>query len=242
MLGNFFQKATQLSKALGVIVALIGFPAALAAAYRFSNEIYDTVTPPDIAVSFENLTLRCFYRFTTQAELERYRSGDPEIFVDNCNSARLATSFRVALRNHDSVGRTITGVSLSLNMPKGAPQINGDFDQVWHVTHRIEGVLETATRLPWGPIKLPAKSVVAQDLWLIQNLPGDSATRWVDVLAWIVDPQGPLENDRVNGIVTVSASSHETRYECSFILRPESLARFADLPPVRQFRFTGKCI
>ncbi len=241
MFDTLFKRALQISKAFGVITVLIGFPAAVLGAYRFSGEVYDTFTKPDVEVAFPRLTIRCFYRLTSQAEYEEYRSGNLDVLVENCATSRLAVSFAATFRNNDRVGRTITGVSVTLDLPENGPAIEAPFDHVWQVSHQIDGVIETNTRDPWSVTAIPAGAATTQELWLMQSAPLDVATSWNDVLAWLTNTDEPPENQTATATLTAIVSGHDRAFQCDMTLRPESLARFRSFDPINQLRFTGQC-
>ncbi len=241
MLASLFNKAVQTSKVFGVVSVLIGFPAALLGAYRFSGEVYDTLTTPDVAVGFPRLTLRCFYRFTNQAAFEEYARGNSGLLVENCDRSRLAVSFEAVLKNNDRIGRTVTAISLDLKLPPTAPQVSAGFDQVWHVSHRIEGVIETNTRTPWAVTSLPAGATIRQELWMIQTAPSNAAIFWSDVLPWLTSAKAPPDNQIITARLTARISGHTAAFDCHMTLRPASLARFRDFVPIQQIRFTGDC-
>ncbi|QPH55572.1 hypothetical protein [Pontivivens ytuae] len=238
------RRAEQAGKAVGVVTALVGFPAAMFGAWTFGSEIRDTVTAPDITVDIRNMTLRCFYRITSQADYVAYVDGDQSVLTRYCRAAPLAVSFEAVITNGDSIARTLTAISARLDLPPGSPAVAPVFAQSWLVTHTIDGLRETNLRESWSVTRLPPGASVTQEVWLVQDLPGDEQAAWSELLDWIMQEENPPEHAEIATTVTLSIAGQDEPVDaatCRFMRRPESLERFRSFDPWRQIQFTGAC-
>lgn len=229
---------------VGAVLTLIGVPAALFGVYAFGGRTIDTFTAPDVGLSYPRLTMRCFLRFTDQAELNAYRGGDTEVGRRVCDRSGLSVGFLATIANDDRIPRTITGVSAILRLPDGAPAREVEFELPWQVTDEVERGVANTRRRTLPEIVLEPGSARSIEIWIEQAQPVDQRIAWREVRRWMADPEGAQAGDVVAAEVFLRDAGADrpiASQVCRFSLRPASLETFRGWTPFQQRAFTGGC-
>ncbi len=161
---------------ISALVALVGFPAVAIGALFYSQELWDRVTPPDVAVEAPLLSIRCAYVF---------RYGEPSDLRLACDKAPVAISAGSILQSDDTVPRVMTAVSAVLTLPDGRQL---DLRLGREVTHEVWGGQDSHVRRELAPISLSPRGVAQREFWIEPaQTSGKNVMRWAEFERMLVD-------------------------------------------------------
>lgn len=226
-------------------MTLIGVPAALFGAYSFSGEIVDSFTRPDVAMSIDRMTLRCFFSAKDQDQLnEIVLGGNQELTAEICGKNDLSIGFEASFENQDRIVRTITNATAKLHLPGSAPVQAIDLDHPWLAIDEFKGYGRSVVRRPLPALPIPYKTTQRHELWIKQAAPRRERTSWEPVRTWLASESHPPDEEAISAeiFLTIAGEGEPIRAAtCSFVPMADSLQGFRRRPLHNQVAFTADC-
>lgn len=228
-MNEFFAKAMSLGNVFGALLSLISFPSALIALYFYHAELIDLITSPDIRVSPDFVSVRCF---PTQPD---FLDG----YGNDCQNGPVAISFGYSVENLDRIDRRIEALQGKIELPGLEPM---DLKFAYDRDHRLIDQTHRTDDQAWRLKTIPAEAALSFEVVLLPDRGSAFQNFHLFVDALRSNPL-QLTSDPIPLTLEVRTGKDEwlDPITCDLSFTNESVVVFLSKSVDEQVAITGRC-